>query len=287
MINLGLIGYPLSHSLSGVIHRAAFKSLSIDGKYDILETPPDSLVEKIKFLKTNNYLGFNVTIPLKVPITMFLEKVDSAANLAGAVNTVKIMPDKVLHGFNTDIFGFVSAVPIDFRNTLINKKAAILGTGGASRACAIGLIEMGVSAIDFYSRNIINSADTIKFLREQFPNVSINLKQYQSLNCLEDLAILVNTTPVGMINLAMNESLLSEKLLSTMPKESIVYDIVYNPIQTLLLKTAKKCGLKTINGLDMLVYQAQKAFHIWTGELPSFEIMKIAALEELLINVNK
>ena len=284
MINLGLIGYPLSHSLSKVIHTTALNSLSIDGEYHILETPADDLVERVKYLKTNNFLGFNITIPLKVPITMFLDNVDEAANLAGAVNTVKIMPDKALHGFNTDIYGFKQAFPDNIKDSLVKSKAAILGTGGASRACAIGLIQLGINKIDFYSRNIINSADTISFLRSQFPDVIINLKQYQSMRCLDDVSVLVNTTPVGMINIAMDEALITENILKTMPANGIVYDIVYNPIETVLLKTAKKCGLQTINGLDMLVYQAQKAFHIWTGELPVFETMKISALETLLIN---
>ena len=284
MINLGLIGYPLSHSLSGVIHAAALKSLNMDGCYNLLETPPEELVQRVKFLKANDYKGFNITIPLKVPITMFLDRVDEAANLAGAVNTVKIMEDKSLVGFNTDIYGFKQAIHYEDKEQLSGNKGAILGTGGASRACAIGLIELGVKEIDFYSRNIINSADTINFLRAQFPNVAINLKQYQSIERLDDVAILVNTTPVGMINVAMSDSLVTDKHLKTMKEGSIVYDIVYNPFETVLLKTAKNCGLKTINGLDMLVYQAQRAFEIWTEVLPSFKTMKIAALENLLTN---
>src|SRR5574344_331822 len=113
MYKFALIGFPLSHSLSAVIHNAAIKDLKLDGSYEILETPPEDLVDRIKFLKSNGYNGFNVTIPLKLPVTMFLDTIDDIANTAGCVNTVKVMPDRTLHGYNTDISGFVSAISSD------------------------------------------------------------------------------------------------------------------------------------------------------------------------------
>ena len=103
MYKLGLIGYPLGHSLSAVIQKAGFESIGEDGTYEIMETPPDTLIERIKFLRINNYNGFNVTIPLKVPISLFLNEFDETANLAGCANTVKILPDKSFKGYNTDI----------------------------------------------------------------------------------------------------------------------------------------------------------------------------------------
>ena len=109
-----LIGYPLGHSLSSHIHNAGFKSLGIETEYEILETPPDDLVDRIKFLKYNGYAGFNVTIPLKIPVTLFLDTVDSSADLVGAVNTVVINQDKTLRGYNTDVIGFRDAIPSDF-----------------------------------------------------------------------------------------------------------------------------------------------------------------------------
>ena len=96
MYKLGLIGYPLGHSLSAIIQKAGFESIGVEGTYEILETPPEDLVDRVKFLKVNGYNGFNVTIPLKVPISLFLDEIDETANVAGCANTVKIMEDKVL-----------------------------------------------------------------------------------------------------------------------------------------------------------------------------------------------
>ena len=106
MYKLGIIGYPLGHSVSAAVQKAGFESLGIDGTYDVLETPPEDLIQRIKFLKTNGYNGFNVTIPLKVPVSLFLDEIDDYANIIGCVNTVKIGEDKTFYGYNTDIYGF-------------------------------------------------------------------------------------------------------------------------------------------------------------------------------------
>lgn len=280
MYKLGLIGYPLSHSISGVIQKAGLKSLNLDGSYEILETPPEDLINRIKYLKTNDYDGFNVTIPLKVPISLFLESVDKYADIAGCANTIKIdKKDKSFHGYNTDVLGFQKAIPNDF--SLKGKKASILGTGGAARAVTIGIAELGIKQIDYYTRNIINSSDTISYFRKHFPEVQINVYQIQVLKELEKTDILINTTPIGMRSKAMNELPISTEVLSTMNKDTLVYDVIYNPIKTALLEEAEKLGLRTVNGLDMLIYQGAKALEIWTGEYPDVKDMKIAALQAL------
>jgi len=280
MYKLGLIGYPLSHSISGIIQQAGLKSLNLEGSYEILETPPEDLINRIKYLKTNNYNGFNVTIPLKVPIALFLDSVDKYADIAGCANTIKIdEKDKSFHGYNTDVTGFQKAIPSDF--SLEGKTASILGTGGASRAVTIGIAELGISQIDYYTRNIINSSETIKYFREKFPNIKINVYQIQVLESLSNTDILINTTPIGMKGKAMNEMPVSTEILETMKKNSLVYDVIYNPIKTLLLEEAEKQGLRTVNGLDMLIYQGAKAMEIWTGKYPDVKDMKIAALQAL------
>ena len=146
MYKFGIIGYPLGHSLSAVIQKSAFESMNIDATYEVLETPPENLIDRIKFLKRNDFNGFNVTIPLKVPVSLFVNEIDDDANIAGCVNTVKITENKEFYGYNTDIYGFVSAIPKDV--DLSGKYAAILGTGGASRAAAVGLIKKGIQEID-------------------------------------------------------------------------------------------------------------------------------------------
>lgn len=279
MYKLGIIGYPLTHSISAAIQKAGFESLGLEGSYDVLETSPEDLIQRIKYLKTNGYNGFNVTIPLKVPMSLFLDDIDDYANIAGCVNTVKILDDRTFIGYNTDIYGFKSAIPKDVN--LQGKLGSILGTGGASRAAAVGLIEKGVSKIDFYTRNIINSRQTLDYLRAKFPQVEFNVYQIQNIRSLKESAIIVNATPIGMKGFMANEMPLEPRNFADLSSDTVVYDVVYNPVKTVLLKEAQKHGLRTIEGLDMLIYQAQRAIEIWTGRTPDVNIMKIAALEAL------
>lgn len=281
MLKFAVIGHPLSQSLSGVMHNAMLKELGIEGEYETLDTENDELVDKIKYLKSRDYNGFNVTIPLKVLITLFLDSVDNLADMAGCANTVKIMPDKSLQGYNTDIYGFQKAIPSKFLEELKNSTVTILGTGGAARAAAIALCMSGVKQIDFYARNIINASDMVNYLRAQFGHITFNLKQMQSISSLSDSKMLVNSTPIGMRGKAMGMSPVDENILKTLPEGSAVYDIVYNPLKTELLRLAQKNGYQTISGLDMFVHQGAKAFEIWTGKQAKPEIMKIAVLEHL------
>lgn len=279
MYKLGIIGYPLTHSISAAIQKAGFESLGLEGSYDVLETSPEELISRIKFLKTQGYNGFNVTIPLKVPMSLFLDDIDDYANIAGCVNTVKILEDRSFIGYNTDIYGFKKAIPNEI--SLVGKTASILGTGGASRAAVVGLVEKGVKNINFYTRNIINSRQTLDYMRAKFPEIEFNVYQIQNIRSLKDSAIVVNATPIGMKGFMANEMPLEERNFSDLNSDTVIYDIVYNPIQTILLKEAKKHGLRTISGLDMLIYQAQRAVEIWTDKTPDINLMKIAAMEAL------
>ena len=276
-----VIGYPLSHSLSKVIHETALKSCNLEGSYDILPTEPENLVHRIKRLKVEGYNGFNVTIPHKVPITLFLSKFDTNADLIGSVNTVKITEDKNLEGSNTDIYGFVKPIPDDVKENIRDRNAVVLGTGGAARAICAGLVSLGVSTITFYSRNVIDSHAHVEILRQKFPKVKIELKPYTLLDTLKGQKILVNTTPVGMKNFLEGVSPVDFEAIKTLDDDAFVYDIVYNPVKTRLIKYAQDCNKRYVGGLDMLVYQAQKAFEIWTGQVPDVAAMKIAALESL------
>ena len=278
---LAIIGYPLSHSLSKVIKETALRSCGLSGTYDVLPTEPENLITRIKRLKVEGYHGFNVTIPHKVPITLFLSKFDTNANLIGSVNTVKITEDKNLEGSNTDIYGFVKAIPDDVKPNLKGRQAVVLGTGGAARAICAGLVSLGVSNITFYSRNVIDSHPHVEILRQKFPKVKIELKPYSLLETLKGAKILVNTTPVGMKNFLEGASPVDYEVIKELDDDSLVYDIVYNPVKTRLIKHAEFCGKRYVGGLDMLVYQAEKAFEIWTGQTPDVNAMKIAALESL------
>ena len=279
MKKFGLIGYPLGHSLSAVIHKAGFKSLGIEANYEILETPPDELVDRVKYFKRNGYEGFNVTIPLKLPISLFVQEVDKYADIAGAVNTVKINSDKTFKGYNTDAMGFKKAIPqnLDFSGANV----ALLGTGGASRAAVLALSELGVKYIGVYTRNIPNAMDYMAYMRRKFPQIEFESHQIDLVRDLSKYQLLVNTTPIGMLGRSADMTPIEENVLRTMPANSTVYDVIYNPKKTILLKLAEKLGYNTINGLDMLVYQAVAAQEIWFGQTPDFNTMKIAALENL------
>ena len=279
MYKLGIIGFPLGHSISAVIQKAGLESIGDAGSYDVMETPPEELINRIKYIKANGYNGFNVTIPLKVPMSLFLDEIDDYANIAGCVNTVKVMEDKTFHGYNTDIYGFKRAIPdeVDLRG----KNASILGTGGAARAAVVGLAERGVSEIDFYTRNIINSRQTLEYDRAKLPEITFNVYQIQNIRSLEGTSIVVNATPIGMRGFMADQMPLERGDLDKLSPDTIVYDIVYNPTKTVLIQEAQKRGLKTIGGLDMLIYQAERALWIWTGKYPDTDKMKIAALEAL------
>ena len=279
MYKLGIIGYPLTHSISAAIQKVGFESLNLEGTYDVLETPPEDLVPRIKYLKVNNYNGFNVTIPLKVPMSLFLDEIDDYANIAGCVNTIKITEDKSFIGYNTDIYGFKKAIPQEI--DLQNKTAAILGTGGAARAATVGLAELGVKNIDFYTRNIINSKQTLDYMRAKFPNVNFNVYQIQNIREFNNPAIIVNATPIGMRGYMAGEMPIEYSNLENLNPDTVIYDIVYNPVKTKLIKAAEEYGYKTITGVDMLVYQAQRAIEIWTGQAPDYNRMKLAAIEAL------
>ncbi len=277
---LGIIGHPIGHSLSPVIQAAAFKSTGLNGTYEILETCPEDLISRIKTLKTQGFHGFNVTIPHKVPITLFLSGFDEMANLAGSVNTVKIMEDKTLWGYNTDIHGFLSAIPKEF--DLKGASVAVLGTGGASRAICTAFSTLGVKRADLYSRNIADSHQNVEILRNKFKNVDFKLIQSETLETLTPYKMVVNTTPLGMRGKFEGISPLNDEIITTLDNEAIIYDIVYNPLKTELIKGAIRHNKKYIGGLDMLIYQGAKAFEIWTGATPDFDKMKIAALENLV-----
>ena len=279
MKKFGLIGYPLGHSLSAVIHKAGFKSLGIDASYEILETDPEDLVDRVKFFKHNDYSGFNITIPLKLPIALFTQEVDKYADIAGAVNTIRINNDKTFSGFNTDAMGFKKAIPSDI--DLEDATVALLGTGGASRAAVLALSECKVKEIGVYTRNIPNAMDYMAYIRRKFPEITFNVYQIEQVRDLSKYQMLVNTTPIGMQGRSADMTPIEEPVLKTLPEGAVVYDVIYNPKQTILLRLAEKLGFKTINGLDMLIYQAMSAQEIWFNQTPDFNAMKIAALENL------
>lgn len=279
MLKLAIIGHPLKHSISCAMQVAAIEQTELAGSYEKFEIEKDRLASQVEFFKTNDFNGFNVTIPYKVDILGFLDEIDDGAKLINAVNTVKITPDKRLIGYNTDIYGFVEAIPLILRRNL--KRAAIIGAGGASRAVATGLIKQGVKSVKFFVRNTSKAATLVDDFQNKFTDMNFEILELNNDVSLENIDIIVNTTPLGTIGENVNKSSIAAEALATLPKHALVYDLVYNPQETLFIKNAKDLGLQTIGGLDMLVLQGWRAFEIWSGKTPSFDIMKQAALGAL------
>lgn len=273
----GLIGFPVSYSLSPCIHKAALESVGLQGEYNLISTPPADFDRTLETLCQEGYCGFNVSLPYRVNITYMLPEVKELVTYSGAVSTVKILKKGVMVGYNTDVHGFASALPCD----VCGKKAAVLGTGGAARAICLALIKMGISKIDVYSRDTQKASGLFMLMEARFNHVELQLCSYKDTDRLADVCILVNASPVGLKDYPHCASLLNNKDLKKLPPDAVVYDVIYNPTETELLRNAKKIGLKTQNGLDMLVRQAAKSFNIWTDKEPDIEHMKQAALNEL------
>lgn len=279
MIKLGILGYPITHSLSPIMHKAALDHLGISGSYEVIETPPDELVDKVKYVRVNGFRGFNVTIPLKVWILPFLNNVDNNANVAGAVNTVVIDENKNLNGYNTDIYGFISTIPESIKKSLHSKKAAILGAGGAARAVALGLALMGLSEIILYSRNMDKSQKIREIICDNFSNIKVKTREFNEFADLSFASILINTTPVGMEGSSKGYSPLSKRSVQSLDEESIVYDLIYKPRKTKLIEYAQNRNLMTIDGSEMLVLQGVKALSLWINQEPPVDIMREAILK--------
>lgn len=274
---LGIIGYPLSHSISPAIQTAALHSVKLYGSYEKFEVAENELKSQVDYLRENDYSGFNVTIPHKINIIKFLDELDETALKIGAVNTVKINRNGTLSGYNTDITGFTNSI---LNNDCVAKKfknAKLLGCGGAALAVIFGLEKLGCENLTVSVRN----QEKAKIFLEQLNSkTSINFKieDINNQSTLENIDILVNSTPLGTKGTNENSMATTLELLKSANKNILIYDLVYNPLQTLLLKTANNLGLYSMNGLDMLIYQGAEAFKIWTNKTPSIDLMKKAVI---------
>ena len=269
MIQLGLIGYPLGHTLSPVIQEAAMKSCGVEGIYSLFPIMPDDdrgLTDLISRLRAEEIRGLNVTIPHKQKVIPLLDALTPTASAIGAVNTVFRRERKVV-GENTDSPGFLA----DLKRQLFNqrfkisrrKSAIILGAGGSARAVVYALSKDGWQ-VTVVARRI----DQAKSLAASFPNLKTAAKVSEV--DLSSATLIVNATPVGMMP-NIGQSPLPEKVNSH--SGAFVYDLVYNPRETSLVKNARAQGLNATSGLGMLIEQAALSFEIWTGRNPPRDVL--------------
>ncbi len=258
----GIIGFPLEHSLSPVMHNTAFKELGVDAEYKLFPLQEEELGDFFADLreKDSPIFGLNVTVPYKEAVIKYLDVLSPFAQKVNAVNTIVISPERKLTGFNTDGPGFLThLIELGFQTG--GKRVAILGAGGTTRAivAVLCLLPERPASIKIYNRTRENLGQLLGDLGKRL-DVSI----VQPADSIDDLDIamanlLINTTSVGLK--ANDPGLVDENLLH---KGLLVYDVIYNPAETRLLKMAKKKGAKTSNGLGMLFYQGILALQHWS-----------------------
>lgn len=261
----GLFGYPVKHTISPLLHNAAFKRFGINCFYLPFSIHPEDLKDAVKNLAVYGFIGINVTVPHKQTIMKYLDRITPEAKMIGAVNTVLVKKGKLI-GFNTDGIGFMKSLRWDNSYNLKGKVMFLLGAGGAGHAVAVAAALNGIKKI-FIVDAVKSRA---RKLKKRIPDVEVEIADLNEMNreavMLSDL--IVNATPIGLspkdpISIPAN----------WLPKKKVVYDLIYNPKETKLLKAARGKGCKTINGLGMLLNQAAASFEIWTGKHVPIKLM--------------
>ena len=273
---VGLIGHPVEHSFSPPMHNAAFDALGLNYAYVAFDVNPNDLQSAIEGATSLNIKGFNVTIPHKIEVIRHLDELDEVAGLIGAVNTIDF---KNLKGYNTDGIGAIKA--IEEVTKVKGKNVVVAGAGGASRAISFYLAKFGAASITILNRNVekaqslardVSKSDLI----DEVKSDSIS----QITSHLSNADILVDTTPLGMDPHIDDEPIAKADV---MHEDLVVFDAVYNPNETVLIKEAIKAGAKPVYGIKMLLYQGAESFEIWTGKKAPIDVMEKALRKTLNI----
>ncbi|MEE4252677.1 MAG: shikimate dehydrogenase [Desulfuromusa sp.] len=263
----GILGDPVAHSLSPLMQNHALHSYNIDAVYVPFHVVPGDLSAAVAGLRALNVAGVNVTIPHKETILPYLDQVDPAAQFIGAVNTV-VNNNGTLIGYNTDASGFISAIQQELKFQPAGCDVLILGAGGASRAAAVALATAGVKTMTVANRHQTRAEDLMRDLEIHFPAVQFFATNYQEemfFDSLSSADLVVNTTSVGLHGEDVNFLPLENIKCS-----ALIFDMIYSPTETPLIKSARSLGLLCADGLGMLAAQGEDAFFLWTGiRLPS------------------
>ncbi len=291
MYNLGLIGYPLEHSLSPRIHKAALRALGLEGDYRLYPLPNDAqlpanlnlLLDK---LRSGELHGLNVTVPYKQLVIPYLDHVDRVSTVIGAVNTIYCREGQ-LFGENTDAPGFLADLwrflKQETNHKMIGRHALVLGAGGSARAVVYALLSSNWR-ISLAARRLSQAQELSRDFKFHFKRGIIEPLSYDSKGLYmagKTADLLINTTPVGMWPEVDHSPW---PMSYPLPHRVCVYDLVYNPARTMLLKHAQRSGLPFSNGIGMLVEQAARAFGFWTARMAPRKAM-IAAVSEYLIDL--
>jgi shikimate dehydrogenase len=266
-----LFGKPAKHSLSPIMHNAAFAHEHFNAVYLAFEV--DSIEKAIEAMRTLPIHGASITYPYKTDVLQLLDSVDETARRIGAVNTI-INKNGVLTGFNSDGFGACSAL-LEATKSLSGKKVLLLGSGGASRSISFSLLEKD-AAVTIASRMGASQTKLVEALRTYFKEIgSCNIHELTSDECAS-FDIIINCTPLGMKE--SDELPIPAEFITS---KHILFDIIYHPAETPLIKAAKKNGAHIIYGIEMLAHQGIRQFEIWTGKKAPFDVMKKALSDHL------
>jgi len=267
--SFAVIGDPIDHSLSPNIHSAAFREMDLDSSYIAYRIPKGELEDGVDGLKKIKIHGFNITIPHKVEMMKYLDKTDESCSLIGAVNTVT-NTDGVLKGYNTDMDGFLEPFKKKELN-IANTKVLLIGAGGAARAIVAGFAKENAKSITIANRTLQKAKNLAEFAKKI--GLNADAMEIQEINdTAKNYDIIVNATSVGLRN---EPSIIS---LEGINEKTIVYDIVYMPLNTDFIKKAKEEKAIIIYGYEMLLGQAVRAFEIWHGVEAPYNAMKKALL---------
>ena len=279
---LGLIGYPLEHSLSPKLHTAALKACGLQGDYSLFPIHPDDkqgLKDILNRVRTGEMQGLNVTIPHKQNVIELIDELTTSAKTIGAVNTIYLRENKLI-GHNTDAQGFLTDLNqfiSKSQSKIANRKSAVvLGAGGSARGVVFALLNDGWD-VTLAARRLAQAHQLSTF----FTNYQLRITDFTDLQ-LSTFDLLVNTTPLGM-SPNIDKSPLPANL--SLPSNILIYDLVYNPDETKLVKDARAQGLNATIGLGMLIEQAALSFEIWTGHNPSRAIMRASVENRPITNL--
>jgi shikimate dehydrogenase len=275
----GLIGNPVGHSLSPRMQQAAFDAVGIEARYVLWETAPADLPARVASLRAPEMLGANVTIPYKVDALALVDEYDALAARVGAINTIVNREGRLI-GSNTDVYGFMQALingpARPFR--IQGRRAAIIGTGGAARAAAVGLLGSGIAELMVLGRTEAHLATFLQQLQLLAAALPYSAQVHAALlgsadagSCLSRADLVVNATPVGL-----HEEAAPLIDVETLAASALVMDMIFNPPRTPLLRAAEAHGCPVLNGLTMLLYQGARAFELWTGLAAPVDVMRNA-----------
>ncbi|QPN67461.1 shikimate dehydrogenase [Synechococcus sp. CBW1006] len=291
---VGVLGDPVRHSLSPVMHNAALKGLGLDWVYLALPTPAEHLGEVLRGLEAMDCRGLNVTLPHKQAVAALCRELSPLAERVGAVNTLVRLPNGGWLGDNTDVEGFLAPLRAG-GSSWQGQRAVVLGCGGSARAVIAGLVELGCAAIQVAGRSSAHLEALLAPCRswaKPLQGLQWTPSNRALQNALADADLVVNTTPVGMASAtdpdAARRCPLSPGDLETLRPGSTVYDLIYTPRPTALLQTASARGCQSLDGLEMLVQQGAASLRLWSGltEVP-VTAMRQAALQQLKIEIKQ